>query len=253
MLDNNSWFHTTDGTPVNIYNFQAPMLSPQSIGFWGWAYRCMTQISAIFTGFFDKNENDQICHVSYYPCLTIWSGSGIDSQSFMLLRNYEETTLNRSTFCICSSNWKYSSITNIFQCNPFLIQFLDTEFNFKVLNLCEETGHRINNGVSIRTAMDESINITREEMTFDNSEIYMSINFQSGYWSPEMMPILKKWKDFFFSIKNEKGILSLLSPTVVHSISVNESYQNAINKSNKHGVVPLPNDCPPARLSNKLE
>jgi hypothetical protein len=229
-----------DGKSVILHSIQDKVLHPNlHIGFWGWAYRCITQISLVTSEFVDECGIEY--YASYYPCLTIWSIVDKNTYSYVLLKNYERDTEQVPLFCFCSTDWKPIE-SNTMQVNtkklqdkyisfnPIIMQFLQHNHEKSVSQLFGRTTDLISKGISIRPSTNISVPYSREEIIFDNSEISLALSFHSGYYSPELLPLLGEWKDFFISIIGEKGILPSNSPIISHNTSANEIYEKVIKE-----------------------
>ena len=230
-----------DGKPVMIHGSHMGILHPQvHAGFWGWAYRCFTQMAMVTADFF-YHSTDSSQHVSYYPCVTIWSGFVSSTHAFTLLRSYEEKELDTPLFCLCSlrrgallDNGKRDNQQQI-EGHPFLIQFLNESHESLILRYFTETIDRLNKGICIRqrrtdhTCLDNvEFDHDNVEFIFDNSEISVTLHNNASYFSPEFTPIVNTWYSFFSAIQNDIGILPQSSPVISFDKSATELYKKLV-------------------------
>jgi hypothetical protein len=232
-----------DGKPVMIHGSHMGMLHPKiHIGFWGWAYRCFTQMAMVTADFFSR-QTDSLQHGTYYPSVIIWSGFASTTRAFSLLRSYKEKELDTPLFCLCSlgketfsdcrENGNQPQMTR----HPFLMQFIDEFHESLILRYFEETIDRLDKGICIRPRKTDSVDLDNIEFDHDNVEFMfhnssMSVTTynNAAYFSPEITPIIDIWQSFFSTIQNEIGVLPRSSPVISFNMSSTELYKKIIDK-----------------------
>jgi hypothetical protein len=234
MLEN-CLFQTTDGRPVEWHWGENNLLSPRKhTGFWGWAYRTITQISMVTSEFI--NDIGMMDFITYYPCITIWRVCDNGTYSYVLLKNYDEKF---PLYCFCSTDWKpleTEPSNKVISYNPIIIQFLNKNNDEQADILFNKTIYMVKNGLSIQPhtdTLDISNNFIRNEIIIDNSTMSLSFSFHSNFYSPEFEPILNDWLFFFNLIKDEKGINPAKQPTISHKRSVYEIYKKITEEYDK--------------------
>lgn len=227
-------FRTMDGNPVKVHRFPMKMLYPPAYGMgWPWARSCVTEISLVTADFCSPHSFD-IIYLSYSPFVIIWSGLGGDSNAFTFLRNDEEKIPGVPLFSLCHLNKEIRMREDgqrQIDCGPFLLQFIDESYEQQILEYIDETTDRINKGFSISPQNAENLLPLGENFIFGNGEIGLRLNYSHSYFSPELLPIINKWKLFFTAIKNETGVLPQPnSPIISHCRSTAELYNIAISR-----------------------
>jgi len=238
-----SCFQTMDGKSVTVHGFPMKMLHPQfHWGFWGWAYRCLTQISMVTADFYVNHTPSALHGNTFYPCVVLRSGSGSSTNAFTLLRSYEEKVWGVPQFCLCSMNIEIATNANNenhiqqINCTPFFMQFINESYEELMLRYFEETIDRLDKGISIRSKNIDIPLHDNEEFMFDNSEMSILFRYPSSYFSSELVPIINDWKSFFLTVKNDIGVLSQLPPVIYHTGSVAELYNKIIAKTRDNDV-----------------
>jgi len=239
-MTNDSCFQTMDGNPVKIHGFPMKMLPPRPIArYWDWACICITKIVLVTAKFDSHHTPDTSCDRIYGTRVIIESGTPSNASVFKLLERCFKADSEADSavprFCLCSAHKE--TLTNedgqryYKDWCPFQIQFIDKSHEELIQRYIDETMDCISKGVSIRSQSIDDSPYDAEYFEFSSTPSF-SLTYPAAYFSPELRPIINNWKSFFFSIKNEVGVLPQPSSSVIsHWDSPAELYNEITAKT----------------------